>query len=245
MYGQISTAVAAAASEGVRIQLMRAFAENGVELLAMERDAAAAMEAVRRLKPDLLAADEQLPLLDGASLLLKVLTARELPVRPAAILLHWPESPMPLRTELESMHIPCISKPLTGDRLRCVLEALHTAPPFFPEREVQLITQLLDALGMPEYIGRSCLKTAVLLCAGDVRMRSNMSGRLYPSVGKLCNLSAAQAQRSMRHAIDLAWQSNQFENQYRIFADTVDAGRGQPTCGEMISRLADILRLEG
>ena len=49
----------------------------------------------------------------------------------------------------------------------------------------------------------------------------------------------------MRHAIDLAWQSNQFENQYRIFADTVDAGRGQPTCGEMISRLADILRLEG
>lgn len=245
MYGQISTAVAAAAAEGVRTQLMRAFAENGVELIAMERDAAAAMEAVRRLKPDLLAADEQLPLLDGASLLLKALDEQALPVRPTAILLHWPESPMPRRAELERMHIPCIPKPLNGDQLRRALEALHTAPPFFPKREIQLANRLLDALGMPEHIGRNCLKTAALLCAADVRMRGNMSGRLYPAVGKLCNLSAAQAERSMRHAIDLAWQSNQFENQYRIFADTVDAGRGQPTCREMISRLADILRLEG
>ena len=44
----------------------------------------------------------------------------------------------------------------------------------------------------------------------------------------------------MRHAIDLAWRSDQVDNQYRIFADTIDARRGQPTCGEMISRLADI-----
>lgn len=245
MYGQISTAVAAASAEGVRTQLMRAFAENGIGLLAMERDAAAATDAVKRLRPDLLVADEQLPLLDGASLLQRVLSSRNLPVRPATVLLHEPQYALPRCQELENMGIILVGKPLNGEKLGIALEALHAAPPFFPENEVQLIDRLLDALGMPGHIGRNCLKTAVLLCAGDARMRSSLSGKLYPAVGRLCGLSAAQAERSIRHAIDLAWQSSQFENQYRIFADTVDAGRGQPTCGEMISRLADILRLEG
>lgn len=245
MYGQISTAVAAAAAEGVRIQLMRAFAENGIELLAMERDAGAAMEAVRCHTPDLLAVDQQLPLLDGASFLRKMLSSKKLALQPAAILLHDPQYALPHRRELESMGIVLAVKPLTGAELGRAIEYHQAAPPCFSENRMQRADRLLDTLGIPSHAGRSCLKTAVLLCAENVRLCSNMSRRLYPAVGRLCGLSAAQAERSIRHVIDLAWQSNQFENQYRIFADTVDAGRGQPTCGEMISRLADILRLEG
>jgi hypothetical protein len=64
-------------------------------------------------------------------------------------------------------------------------------------------------------------------------------------VAEMLGIDANAVERAMRSAISAAWRSNQFENQYRIFADTVDAGRGQPSCGEMIACLADILRLEG
>ena len=74
---------------------------------------------------------------------------------------------------------------------------------------------------------------------------NRITKELYPGVAKRFDTSASKVERAMRHAIGLAWQSDKFDNQYQIFADTVDAGRGQPTCGEMISRLADILRLEG
>ena len=86
---------------------------------------------------------------------------------------------------------------------------------------------------------------AILLCAADVRAVHSLTAWVYPAAGACCGLTAQQAERAMRHAISLAWRSDQVDNQYRIFADTIDAGRGQPTCGEMISRLADILRLEG
>lgn len=241
---QIRAAVAAAAAEGVRIQLMRALAESGIELLAMERSASSAMDAVARLRPDLLAVDEQLPQLNGSALAYAARTAK-LPVRPAVILLHDPGMALPGRDALEETGVIRLEKPLTGARLSRAVRSLEAAPPFFPEEERRLTDQLLDALGMPDHIGRKCMKTAVLLCVGDTRMRHGLMSRLYPETGELCGLSAAQAERSMRHAIDLAWQSNQFENQYRIFADTVDAGRGQPTCGEMISRLADILTSGG
>ncbi len=242
---QISTAVAAAAAEGTRKELVRALAEAGVELLSMERSASSALEALKQHRPDLLAADEQLLQLEGASLARLALTSRTLPVRPAVILLHYPGFASPGREMLEGMGVRYVEKPVSGQLLAQAIEALESAPPFFPEGEVRLADALLDALGMPDHIGRECLKTAALLCAGNMHLRDNLAKRLYPAVGSICSLSAAQAERSMRHAIDLAWQSNQFENQYRIFADTVDAGRGQPTCGEMISRLADILRLEG
>ena len=125
------------------------------------------------------------------------------------------------------------------------MRALEVAPPRFSPEEAAQADALLDDLGVPAHRGRSCLRTAVLLCAADERLQHSLGRRLYPLTGEICGMSAAQAERAMRHAIDLAWQSDQFDNQYRIFADTVDAGRGQPTCGEMICRLADILRLEG
>ena len=245
MFRQISTAVAVAASAGVRAQIMHALAESGVELLCMEREAVSALEALQHFSPGLLIADQQLPGLDGASLLCRVFSSRRLSQRPAILLLYDAVFALPRREQLAKAGAVLLEKPLNGVKLIQAVQLLCNTPPRFPAQEILAVQQLLDALGMPEHPGRDCLKTAALICASDARMRGSLSGMLYPAVGKVCGLSAAQAERSIRHVIDLAWQSNEFENQYRIFADTVDAGRGQPTCGEMISRLADILRLEG
>ncbi len=245
MNRQIRTAVATSAAPAMQRTLPGMLAEAGVELAAFARDGQTAWNLLLEHRPDLLVSDQELPVLDGALLMRRALCGFALPVRPAALLIHYPEFPVPDRRALEDAGVVLVEKPLrTGDFIESI-ERMRNAPPRFPPEARARADQLLDALGVPQHAGRNCLRAAILLCAGDVRSLHNLHGRVYPVVGELCGLTPQQAERAMRHAIDLAWRSDQVDNQYRIFADTIDAGRGQPTCGEMISRLADILRLEG
>ena len=245
MRRKLHTAVAAAATPGIRRALPKVLASAGIELVHMAPDGASAWEALADMRPDLLVADAELAYMDGASLIRRAACTLELPVRPAAILLRWREFVCPYQAELESAGAVILEKPLNAADFQSAVERLRNAPPAFLRAEISRMETLLDALGVPAHPGRECLKYAALICAADEGARHALGNRVYPAAGALCGRTAAQAERAMRHAIDRAWQSDKFENQYRIFADTVDAARGQPTCGEMISRLADILRSEG
>ena len=241
----LRTAVAAAAAPGIRQVLPGLLADADVELVRMAADGVSALEALTELRPELLIADMELPRMDGGALAQRAICTFALPVRPAALVLRWPEFPPPMQAELEAAGAVFLEKPLSSMALRAAVERLRGAKPAFLPGELARTEALLDALGVPAHPGRECLKYAALICAGDESARHTLGRRIYPAAGELCGLTAEQAERAMRHAIGRAWQSDQFENQYRIFADTVDAARGQPTCGEMISRLADILRSEG
>ena len=241
----IATAVAAIAAQQTRLQAIRALSAEGIELLAMESDASHAMNALEKLRPDLLIADMELPMLDGVQLAQRIFTRFRLPVRPAAILLRYPEFDIACEAELRVSGVLLLEKPLEMSAFHESIEKLSSDFPRFAPVLVRRADELLDALGVPQHRGRDCLRLAMLMCAADERCRYDLGGRLYPRLGCALGLDAAQVERAIRHVIDRAWQSDKFDNQYRIFADTIDAGRGQPTCGEMISRLADILRSEG
>ena len=245
MNGGLRTAVAVAATPALRRVIPRALAIAGIELLAMRADAASAMRTLHAHKPDLLICEAQLPMMEGARLVYRALCTPALLVRPRAALLHDARDPMPLRRALEDAGVAMLERAQRAEQLAGALRSPGLRSPRFCTADIRRADALLDALGVPAHRGRDCLRTAALCCAYDARCMHNLSGMLYPRVGELCGMDAGRVERAMRHAIGLAWQSDKFDNQYQIFADTVDAGRGQPTCGEMISRLADILRLEG
>lgn len=241
----LETVVAAAAAESVRRALVRTLAQAELRLLAMPRDGFSALEALENFRPDLLICDAQLPVMEGGALVRRALCTPRLDVRPAAILLRDPGFPLPEARKLAMAGARFLLKPLRACDLWEALAALRRERPAFPPQEQRRLDALLDELGVPAHAGRACLRTAVLLCVADARYLHQMGSLLYPRTAELCAMRPNQVERAMRHAIDLAWQSDKFENQNRIFADTVDAGRGQPACSEMIFRLADILRLEG
>lgn len=241
----LETVVAAAAAESARRALVKVLAQVNLQLLAMPRDGFSALEALEDFRPDLLLCDAQLPFMEGRALVRRALCTSRLSVRPAAILLRDPCFPLPEERSLTAAGARILSKPLRASELQDALAAMQQERPVFPAREQRMVDMLLDALGVPDHAGRTCLRMAVLLCVGDARYLRHMGSSLYPRTGELCAMSAKQVERAMRHAIDLAWRSDKLENQNRIFANTVDAGRGQPACSEMIFRLADILRLEG
>lgn len=240
---EIRTAVVAAASHLTRRQAVLALSGAGIELLGVARDGYSALQLLGSLRPDLLIADAELPVMDGYALAARALGSFDLPVRPAVLLLRRTGTPTPENGDLAGASF--LEKPLEAAALRAALARMQRADAVFAPRQCKRAEALLCALGVPDHIGRDCLKYAALFCAADERCLHSLNRRVYPRIGEMCALTARQAERAMRHAIDLAWQSDQFDNQYRIFADTVDAARGQPTCSEMISRLADILRLEG
>lgn len=239
MHGEIRTAVSTTVSPQLQAQILRALSDAGILLLGAARDGLHVLRMTEELRPDLLLADACLPGMDGCTLAWRARSGFHLPVRPAVLVLG--HSPLPMPLPFGAAHVQLGPDP---NAFLCALNHLRASPPFSPE-EMLRAEELLCALGAPDHLGRDCLKCAALICAADVRCLHDMQGRLFPRVGEMCACTARQAQRAMRHVIERAWQSDQFDNQYRIFADTVDARRGQPTLREMISRMADILRMEG
>ena len=243
--GIIRTAIIAAAPEQLQRRMLHLLAAQNIVLAAMTDNGQEALHLLSLHRPDLLVCDAQLPGMDGAALAKRAICSFHLPVRPAVLLLRFPEFPIIHAEELTQNGALFLDKPVSDADFSRAVARLQLMPPAFSAAQKHRAGELLDALGVPAHIGRDCLMHAALLCAADERCLHALGSRLYPLLARICRLEAAQAERAMRHAIGLAWQSDKFDNQYRIFADTVDAGRGQPTCSEMISRLADILRLEG
>lgn len=245
MENAIRTVVAAAASREMRRQIVRMLSEADIELKFMAENGLSALRALTDFRPNLLVTEAMLSAMDGVSLAKRALCGFSLPVRPRVILLHETVYPLPERELLVRSGASLLPQPVSGEVFASEAKRLcAAAPTFSPEEEARTL-HLLEALGVPAHRGRDCLMTAILFCAADDRLIYNLSGSLYPRVSALYGLNVSQTERAMRHVIDAAWQSDKFDYQYRIFQDTIDAKRGQPTCGEMISRLADILRSEG
>lgn len=241
----IRTAVAASADHTALHAIAMLLAESGIALEASAQNGKEALQCLAHHRPDLLIADLALPAIDGAALVERALCTFSLPVRLRAILIHHPEYTAPGIEKILSAGACLLEKPLCRDNFSGAIARLSQRLPVFHQNEEQLADQLLDELGFSSHIGRTLLKHSALIAAQNLGMRQGIGKKLIPLAAEMCGTSPAQAERAMRYAIAHAWQSDKFENQYRIFSDTVDAGRGQPTLSEMISRLADILRLEG
>lgn len=239
------TAVAAAASRETRRQIVRALSVAGIELKFMSEDGVSALRAVTNFRPNLLVTEAMLPSMDGISLTKRALCGFSLPVRPGVILLYESGYP-PLEGELFARSgARLLSLPVSDETFSSTAKQLcAVAPTFSPEEKTRAL-RLLKDLGVPAHRGRDYLMTAILLYAADDRLLYNLSTRLYPIISAKYETSVAQTERAICHVIELAWQSDKYDYQYHVFGDTIDAGRGTPTCGEMISRLADILRSEG
>lgn len=232
------TAVLAAIDAAMLREVPMLLAAADVSLEAVASGGSAALRAVQNCRPDYLIADVALPALNT------VLFA-DVPVRPRMLILCRREFPVPDRAKLERSGAVFLAWPANRQTFCKAVRGLSLVENSFLPEHLNRVDQLLDALGVPCHPGRDVLRFAVLLCAQNEALLHGRRNRLYPMAAELARVAPASAERSMRYAIGAAWQSDKFDNQYRIFADTVDAGRGQPTCGEMIARLADILRLEG
>lgn len=110
------------------------------------------------------------------------------------------------------------------------------------ERQVSTV---LQAIGMPAHIqGYQFLRWAILAVISDPDLLRGVTKQLYPLVAKQHHSTPQRVERSIRHAINMAWLRGDLDTIDRYFGNTISSQRGKPTNSEFIAMIADRLRLE-
>lgn len=224
--------------------LFKSMTACGIEALAVAHSAPEALAHIEALLPDGLIADLILPGSDGLSLAREVFS-RPLNRYPGVILLDPARCTPEISEELASLGVRVLSKPVSDEALSMALASLQAENRCLSKAMTVKLTEMLDGLGIPNHPGRQYLIDAVALTWMDRTFLNNLKKRLYAAIALKHSTDADRVERALRHGIDVAWRTGDIAFQHRMFGDTIDAKRGKPTCGEMIARLADILRWEG
>lgn len=125
-----------------------------------------------------------------------------------------------------------------------------TAEARFPQYDKRVvpeerITYYLNQIGVPAKIaGFSYLRCAIKAVYFDMNMMYGITKKLYPYVAERFNSTPSRVERSMRHAIEVAWNRGRMNVIDEIFGYTIHDQKGKPTNGEFISMIADRLRVE-
>lgn len=67
-----------------------------------------------------------------------------------------------------------------------------------------------------------------------------MSKELYPMVAKQFGSTVSRVERSMRHAIECAWERGDPHTIEHCFGYAISPDKGKPTVGEFVSRMARV-----
>ena len=106
------------------------------------------------------------------------------------------------------------------------------------------VTGVLHDLGISANIkGYFYLRTAILLAVEKTNEMSAVTKTLYPAVAKSHGTSPACVERSMRHAISVAWERGDIDTLALYFGNTIKNGRGKPTNSEFIFMVAERLSM--
>ena len=102
-----------------------------------------------------------------------------------------------------------------------------------------LVTKLILNLGVPSHVsGYGYLREAVLICLGHPGTKFNVTKNIYPVIAKMNNSTPARIERSMRHAISIAWNGGS-ENGYVMNPELEE----KPTNSQFIALILNEVRL--
>lgn len=235
-------AVAAAADPYARMELTRAFTQAGWEIRT-SGDGRETLELLRVFPADALVLQIPLKVYDGLEVLRRI-PHEGLYVCPGVVLSVHPGMESYAQKAMQLGAAVSLSNRAPLQEFVDACANINAQDRLYASsgRSAE-IRRLLNRLSFPmQHVGTACLETAVVYALSDGRLLKDMAHLLYPLVAKRHEMDAAQAERSIRHAIEKAWTGGSAEEQYALFENTIDERRGKPTNGGMIARAADLLR---
>ena len=98
-------------------------------------------------------------------------------------------------------------------------------------------------LGIPQNVkGYDYLMAAVLLATDEPELIRAITKELYPRVADFFNTTTSCVERSMRHALELAWNNSEPRTLFKLFGHTASATQGKPTNSNFIAIMSNKLR---
>ena len=223
-----------------------------------------ALKLIQEKKPDLIILDIIMPILDGLKVL-ESLSTMALDSRPRIIILSAVSNDKiiqramslganyyvikPFDLEVFVMRIrQVLDHTIYGGNVKKTVSYLDKAEAKINENPPDIIVQITNIIlkiGVPAHIkGYMYLREAISMVLDDIDLLSAVTKELYPLVGEKFNTTASRVERSIRHAIGLAWSRGETETIDNIFGYTINNEKSKPTNAEFIAMVADKLRLE-
>lgn len=123
-------------------------------------------------------------------------------------------------------------------------EKAETEDPMSENALTIRVSQIMHEIGVPAHIkGYNYLRSAIVMSIRDHEMMSSVTKILYPTIAKKYNTTASRVERSIRHAIEVAWDRGDIDVLKAYFGYTIQMSRGKPTNSEFIAMISDKLRL--
>lgn len=214
-------------------------------------DGEAALQGIEEYEPDIVVLDIIMPRLDGIAVQEKL---QELPVRPKVIFFTAMGMDYITRQALALGADAYFLKPFNLDvfikRMRSLMGETREQQ---AQREKMLldgdmdrrVTEMLHTMAVaPHLTGYKYLKQAILMVINDQGMLEQVTYRIYPEVAALFQTTPARVERSIRNAIENAWDRCRVETIERIFGYSLDENKGKPSNSEFIAMISDKILLD-
>lgn len=225
-------------TEDFRIALATAL--KGLYVVKTCDDGESALDLARGFAPDLLILDLMISGVDGLSLVQMITEIRGKPLVLATTRFQ-SDYVMDAATRIGIDYMvvkPCNIRAMIT-RLEDLVASRNREERAKPDPAVTVANTLMS-LGVATHVsGYQYLREAIPIFAKDPRQA--ITKELYPAVGKICNVSGDQVERSMRTAIESAWLRRDEQIWRLYFSLQSDGSIRKPSNSEFISRLAEQL----
>ncbi len=227
---------------------------HGLDVLTVQKDGKAALEAIEQHHPDVVIMDFFLPRMDALGVLRHLQETQAQP-RPRVMIMSGFDNPALEREVMLAGADYYFLKPFdAGEMSQRILCLCGERPELPHKREGDVpsdssleirVTEIIHQVGVPAHIkGYQYLRDAILLAIEDDQIINAVTKRLYPAVAKKHATTSSRVERAIRHAIEVAWDRGDVDVLNSYFGYTIHNSRGKPTNSEFIAMIADKFRLE-
>jgi two-component system response regulator (stage 0 sporulation protein A) len=240
-------------------------AEENINIYGIAHDGVAALKLIEEKIPDIVVLDIIMPRLDGIGVLER-LKETKLAQQPKVIILSAVGQDQITQRAISLGAEYYVVKPFDMkmfiERIKQIYHETHgwTETEIIPEHSIksekenifadksndleQQITDIIHKIGIPAHIkGYKFIREAISMSVNDMQILSSITKILYPSIAERFHTTPSRVERSIRHAIEVAWSRGHVEILNDIFGHTINSIKGKPTNGEFIALLSDRIRL--
>lgn len=228
--------------------------EKGFEVETCTKDGRAVLDAINLYSPDVIIIEMFMANLDAVATL-RALAEHKLLKKPKVIVTSNFDNGLMQCDILKAGADYFLLKPFDYDILCERIDALlrdgisvSRVDARIPISDIDLevmVTDILHHVGVPANLqGFHYLRTAILRAIENEDILNRITKELYPSVATRHKTTASRVERSIRHAIETAWDRGDVEVLAAYFGYTVHSQKGKPTNSEFIALISDRIRLK-
>lgn len=107
------------------------------------------------------------------------------------------------------------------------------------------VSKVIQSLRIPpNFKGYAYLRDAIILTIRQPGVITEITKKLYPTIAQQYNTTQHRVERTMRFAIETAWNKGDVKVLHDLFGYCVDDKKGKPTNASFIAKIADKIRLD-